>query len=26
MALTDKDLVCRECGNPFVWTSGEQEF
>jgi CxxC-x17-CxxC domain-containing protein len=26
MALTDKDLVCRECGNPFVWTAGEQEF
>ncbi len=26
MALTDKDLVCRECGSPFVWTAGEQEF
>src|SRR5256885_5463696 len=26
MALTDKDLVCRECGNAFVWTAGEQEF
>src|SRR5438128_7453433 len=26
MALTDKDLTCRECGNPFVWTAGEQEF
>ena len=26
MSLTDKDMVCRECGNPFVWTAGEQEF
>src|SRR5438270_654672 len=25
MALTDEDLVCRECGNPSVWTSGEQD-
>jgi CxxC-x17-CxxC domain-containing protein len=23
---TDKALVCRDCGNEFVFTSGEQEF
>lgn len=22
----DKELTCRDCGNPFVWTAGEQEF
>jgi CxxC-x17-CxxC domain-containing protein len=25
-ATTDKSLTCRECGNTFVWTAGEQEF
>ena len=22
----DKTLTCRDCGNEFVWTAGEQEF
>lgn len=22
----DQSLVCRDCGNQFVWTAGEQEF
>jgi CxxC-x17-CxxC domain-containing protein len=26
MTLTDKILTCRDCGNEFVFTSGEQEF
>jgi CxxC-x17-CxxC domain-containing protein len=26
MALQDKTITCRECGNDFVWTAGEQEF
>ena len=26
MAFADKTLVCRDCGNSFVFTSGEQEF
>jgi len=26
MALTDKSMTCRECGNTFMWTAGEQEF
>jgi len=26
MALEDKTLVCRDCGNEFVFTTGEQEF
>jgi NAD-dependent SIR2 family protein deacetylase len=26
MAFADKSLTCRECGNAFVWTAGEQEF
>ena len=26
MALTDKNLVCRDCGKEFVFTTGEQEF
>ncbi len=26
MALVDKTLVCRECGQEFVFTTGEQEF
>lgn len=24
--FTDQQLTCRDCGNPFTWTSGEQEF
>lgn len=26
MAFQDKTLVCKECGNEFVFTAGEQEF
>lgn len=26
MTLEDKTLVCRECGDSFAFTSGEQEF
>lgn len=26
MALTDKNLVCRDCGQEFAFTAGEQEF
>lgn len=26
MAFADKTLVCRECGQEFAFTSGEQEF
>lgn len=26
MALEDKTLVCRDCGQNFVFTTGEQEF
>ena len=26
MAISDKDLTCRDCGSPFVFTVGEQEF
>ena len=26
MAFADKTLTCRECGNAFVWSAGEQEF
>jgi len=26
MAFNDKTLTCRDCGNEFVWTAGEQEF
>jgi len=26
MALVDKTLVCRDCGQEFVFTTGEQEF
>ena len=26
MTLADKVLTCRECGNQFVFTAGEQEF
>ncbi len=25
MAYADKTLVCRECGNTFIFTAGEQE-
>ena len=24
--MTDKTLSCRDCGNPFLFTTGEQEF
>lgn len=24
--MEDINLVCKECGNTFVWTAGEQEF
>lgn len=26
MEKTDKTLVCKDCGNEFVFTVGEQEF
>ena len=26
MSFTDRNLTCRDCGQPFVFTSGEQEF
>lgn len=26
MAFQDQTLTCRDCGNQFVWTVGEQEF
>lgn len=26
MELTDKTIECRDCGNEFVFTVGEQEF
>ena len=26
MAISDKDLTCRDCGAVFVFTAGEQEF
>ena len=26
MALVDKTLVCRDCGQEFAFTAGEQEF
>lgn len=26
MGKTDKTLVCKDCGNEFVFTVGEQEF
>jgi CxxC-x17-CxxC domain-containing protein len=26
VSLNDKTLTCRDCGEHFVWTSGEQEF
>jgi len=26
VSYQDKTLTCRDCGQPFVWTAGEQEF
>jgi len=26
VSLEDKTLTCRDCGQPFIWTAGEQEF
>jgi len=26
MAMQDRSIVCRDCGNSFVFTAGEQEF
>ena len=26
MTYTDKTLTCRDCGNPFTFTEGEQAF
>jgi len=26
MAFNDRELTCRDCGGPFIFTSGEQEF
>ena len=26
MAISDKNLTCRDCGQSFVFTTGEQEF
>jgi CxxC-x17-CxxC domain-containing protein len=26
VAFADKTLTCRECGNTFLWSAGEQEF
>jgi CxxC-x17-CxxC domain-containing protein len=26
MTLQDRQLVCSSCGQPFVWTAGEQTF
>lgn len=26
MSYADKTLTCRDCGQTFVWTGGEQEF
>lgn len=25
-AIEDKILVCKDCGNRFIWTKGEQQF
>ncbi|KKS32427.1 MAG: hypothetical protein UU93_C0007G0032 [Candidatus Amesbacteria bacterium GW2011_GWA2_42_12] len=24
--MQDQNLTCKDCGNPFVWTAGEQQF
>lgn len=26
MEFEDRTLICRECGQPFLWTAGEQQF
>ena len=26
MSLSDKTLTCKDCGQEFTWTAGEQEF
>ena len=26
MAFTDKEIICKDCGGPFIFTAGEQEF
>jgi CxxC-x17-CxxC domain-containing protein len=26
LAYTDKEIICKDCGNGFVFTAGEQEF
>jgi len=26
MSFSDRDLTCRDCGQPFTFTAGEQEF
>ena len=26
MELQDKNLTCKDCGQGFVWTAGEQKF
>lgn len=26
MAFVDRTLTCRDCGQQFIWTAGEQEF
>src|SRR2546426_12755871 len=26
MSFQDKPLTCRDCGQEFIWTAGEQEF
>ena len=26
MDFVDRTLTCRECGSPFIWTAGEQQF
>jgi len=26
MSFDDKELICKDCGQPFVFTAGEQEF
>ena len=26
MSLTDKEIICKECGAAFMWSGGEQEF
>jgi CxxC-x17-CxxC domain-containing protein len=26
MSFQDRDMTCRDCGQPFIWTAGEQDF